>query len=1157
MATTMVRCSIAVQPACCRRKWLPATAVTYRSFASFTPDPTNGVLPASGTIGGAGFRSGALPIIITATDTGFAYQPKGETTITGIDGLTLPVSSITHNGRGTTPFSSGAGIQETVTGLNALGALVIGLGTNDPATSDPRIGLEALANLTGAINRTTSSIANGTPDPIDPGDPFYFKIGTGGDPLVGNIADGIVAAIDGAVTSVNVNVTLRASDPRVHIDFDPGVINGLGAGDTATFDVTFTGDGRPHRFDLQFIREGTDVVLGSIPVVLGTPISGDGYEFEDCEDGEHSQEIDFGNQRIDGFVPNVAPSFTVGANQTEVEDAGVQTITIWATNISPGPPSESTQTLDFIVSNDNNALFASQPAVAPDGTLTFTPADDAFGTATVTVRIHDNGGVANGGVDASAAQVFIIDVTAVNDAPNFTAGADQTVAEGTAAQAIVGWATNISPGPANESTQLVDFIVNNDNSGLFATGPAISADGTLTYEIAAGATGISTVTVAIHDDGGITNGGIDISAEQTFTIEVTSNPVNNAPSFTKGANQTVGEDSGPQTVAAWATNISAGPAGESTQTVDFIVSNDNNALFTSQPAVAANGTLTYTPADDAFGTATVTVQIHDNGGTAGGGVDTSAAEVFIIEVTAVNDAPSFTAGADQTVTESTTQQTVLAWAANISPGPANESDQITDFVVSNDNASLFATGPAISADGTLSYEIAAGVTGAATVTVAIHDNGGIADGGIDTSAVQTFTIEANAIPEPSGTKFLVVDQSQRRTYEYDADGNAVADSRLNKEDEGPRGIASNTEGTLLWVVDKKGEVFVYDGDSNLLGSWEIQEIDKPEGITVHGDDLWIVDREQDRVFFFADGALRRRVKPSQHPASGSPAEIATPWTWSPTASKSGSSTTLVLLTRSFATVLTEHRGATGRLIPSTHAPPVSRSIRSMSITCGLSMLAQIPSINTTSASKRTAGEQTADDSFKLAPANRNPQGIADPQATLAGSEERGRSTSHKNPGQAILTWQNATDPLHVDEDGNSLSAPALPITDSVRRGGATTAPDLPSEAPLLDVELDRKITARNALAVIKSRSRRSSLTEAEFNDEALKQLTDDDKNALLESRSDRCDELFTELAAARESYARAGGNGPTSRECMGCSECVTSELLFFSLQKIQRHVLPA
>ena len=272
-------------------------------------------MPASGTIGGAGFRSGALPIIITATDTGFAYQPKGETSIVGIDGLTVPVSDLTATSRGSTPFSSGAGIQETVTGLNALGALVIGLGTNDADSQAPREGLEALANLTGAINRSTNQIANGTPNPIDPGDPLYFKIETGSD-LVGNIADGIVSAIEGAVTSVNVNVTLRASDPRVQIDFTPGVINGLGAGDTATFDVTFTGDGRPHRFDLQFIREGTDVVLGSIPVVLGTPVGDDdGYEYEDCDDGEHHEDVDFGSRSIVGIGGPVATDDSVPVDE--------------------------------------------------------------------------------------------------------------------------------------------------------------------------------------------------------------------------------------------------------------------------------------------------------------------------------------------------------------------------------------------------------------------------------------------------------------------------------------------------------------------------------------------------------------------------------------------------------------------------------------------------------------------------------------------------------------------------------------------------------------------------------------------------------------------------------------------------------------------------
>src|SRR2546422_2299036 len=87
----------------------------------------------------------------------------------------------------------------------------------------------------------------------------------------------------------------------------------------------------------------------------------------------------------------------------------------------------------------------------------------------------------------------------------------------------------------------------------------------------------------------------------------------------KGADQTVLEDAGPQTVSGWATAISAGPADESGQTLNFIVTTTNAALFSAQPAVSATGTLTFTPAAGATGAATVTVQLHDNGGAANGG----------------------------------------------------------------------------------------------------------------------------------------------------------------------------------------------------------------------------------------------------------------------------------------------------------------------------------------------------------------------------------------------------------------------------------------------------------------------------------------------------------------------------------------------------------
>ena len=123
-------------------------------------------MPAAGNVGGAGFRAGALPVILLATDTGFAYQPKGETSVNGLGGVSLPVNAFTQTSRASTPFNSGAGIQETITGLNALGALVIGLGTNTQANVDPRQGLEAISKLTGATNQTLTTIANGTTDPI-------------------------------------------------------------------------------------------------------------------------------------------------------------------------------------------------------------------------------------------------------------------------------------------------------------------------------------------------------------------------------------------------------------------------------------------------------------------------------------------------------------------------------------------------------------------------------------------------------------------------------------------------------------------------------------------------------------------------------------------------------------------------------------------------------------------------------------------------------------------------------------------------------------------------------------------------------------------------------------------------------------------------------
>ena len=127
------------------------------------------------------------------------------------------------------------------------------------------------------------------------------------------------------------------------------------------------------------------------------------------------------------------------------------------------------------------------------------------------------------------------------------------------------------------------------------------------------------------------NDGTNYAASDA-SVNITLQPVNDAPSFTKGADQTVEEGAGAQTVPGWATNLSAGP-NEAGQTLSFQVSTSSVALFSVQPAIDAGGTLTYTPAANGSGVATVRVTLKDNGGTANAGVDTSPEQVFTITIT--------------------------------------------------------------------------------------------------------------------------------------------------------------------------------------------------------------------------------------------------------------------------------------------------------------------------------------------------------------------------------------------------------------------------------------------------------------------------------------------------------------------------------------------
>jgi hypothetical protein len=133
------------------------------------------------------------------------------------------------------------------------------------------------------------------------------------------------------------------------------------------------------------------------------------------------------------------------------------------------------------------------------------------------------------------------------------------------------------------------------------------------------------------------------SGTTTGQVALTINFVNDQPSFTASDPPAVVENSGAQTVDGFVTSFDPGPgANEAGQTVlGYLVGNVSNpSLFAVLPAVDAAGTLTYTLAADAFGTSAFSVQVQESGGTANGGIDTSAAQTFTLVVQATPAPPA-------------------------------------------------------------------------------------------------------------------------------------------------------------------------------------------------------------------------------------------------------------------------------------------------------------------------------------------------------------------------------------------------------------------------------------------------------------------------------------------------------------------------------------
>jgi hypothetical protein len=309
---------------------------------------------------------------------------------------------------------------------------------------------------------------------------------------------------------------------------------------------------------------------------------------------------------------NDAPSFVKGSDVTVAEDAGPQAIAGWATAIDPGAANESNQALIFIVSSDNPTLFSSPPSISSAGTLTFTVIPNGNGAAVVTAQLFDNGGTANGGLNASAPQSFNITVTPVNDPP--TANPQSVVTDEDTQVAIALSGSDVEGDPLTFS------LVSTPAHGVLS-----GSGGGLVYRPNNNYFGSDSFRFKVND-------GIADSAPATVAITV--NPVNDPPTA-DDQSVTTAEDT-----SMAITLTGSDPEGD-VLSYEIVTGPVHGALSGAAPS------LVYSPDTNFFGTDSIDFKVND------GSLDSATATVTIT-VNAVNDAPLLDPIADQVITEGIT-----------------------------------------------------------------------------------------------------------------------------------------------------------------------------------------------------------------------------------------------------------------------------------------------------------------------------------------------------------------------------------------------------------------------------------------------------------------------------------------------------------------------
>ena len=367
-----------------------------------------------------------------------------------------------------------------------------------------------------------------------------------------------------------------------------------------------------------------------------------------------------------------------------------------------------------------------------DARIEFTPAPDANGTTELTVVARDDGGTEGGGQDTSSRRLTIV-VRPVNDPPRANDDAYSAIEDVPFTSAIGLLVNDIEV----DNEALTAVIERDVNAGTLN----LRTDGVFTFIAPPDQSGTFDFAYRATDAAGLSTVG-----EVTIVVAA----VNDPPAADPMASTPILEDAGPQIVTI--TGIHPGPSDESGQTVTVDARTSAGELFADVNVTTrgTNADVSFRPIPNAFGTGDIIVALSDDG------VGNNTQQVSVpINIIAVNDPPTFELTAPITLEPG--PQTVII--SNLRPGPG-EADQGLDIDVSVEPAHRrqdFVLTPI--SDGRAELTLIPNEPGPVTVTVEVNDDGGTANGGIDTTE-QTIDIVFVAPTESGGCRTAAAPSTQ-------------------------------------------------------------------------------------------------------------------------------------------------------------------------------------------------------------------------------------------------------------------------------------------------------------------------------------------------------------------------------------------------------------